>query len=134
MTVLIIYKVKNIITLINYVNLNNQDYKAKREKIPDPPVFYAPKRARALNRISEKEISLFNSNENFVNEIRNDEENINSVIFSEYFGYQNPSFLAGYKNNQMKNKTIYSMNQLRNAVIRKEILKNENPNKIIDVV
>ena len=34
----------------------------------------------------------------------------------------------------MKNKTIYSMNQLRNAVIRKEILKNENPNKIIDVV
>ena len=94
MTVLIIYKVKNIITLKNYVNLNNQDYKAKREKIPDPPVFYAPKRTRALNRIPEKEISLFNLNENFINEIRNDEENINSVIFSEYFGYQNPSFLA----------------------------------------
>ena len=60
-----------------------------------------------------------NSNESFLNEIRNDEENINDKIFIKYFGYQNPSFLAKnlvkaneFKNNQMENKAIYLMNDL----------------------
>ena len=28
----------------------------------------------------------------FMNEIKDDEKNINSELFNEYFGYQNPSF------------------------------------------
>ena len=45
-----------------------------------------PNRTRTLNRISKQEISPFKLNENFVNEIRNDEENINSEIFQKVLG------------------------------------------------
>ena len=38
-------------------------------------------------------ISPFKLNENFVNEFRNDEKNINNETFREYFGYRNPAFL-----------------------------------------
>ena len=46
----------------------------------------SPNRTRTLNRISKQEISPFKLNENFVNEIRNDEENINSEIFQKKLG------------------------------------------------
>ena len=66
---------------------------------------------------------------------------INSEIFNEYFGYQNPSFLTKdlMKTDQSKNKqilkqTIDSINDLRNSIIKKEIPANENPNKMIDIV
>ena len=72
-----------------------------------------------------------------MNEIINDEENINHEIFREYITYQNPSFVAkellkanDIKNNEIVNQVIYSMNELRKAVIRKEILENENPDKL----
>ena len=78
------------------------------------------------SRIPKVEISLFKLNENFVNAIRNDEENINGEIFRKYLGYQNPSFLAKdllkdiqVKNNEIVNQAIYSINELRNNVIRK---------------
>ena len=55
---------------------------------------------------------------------------MNSEIFRKYFVYQNPSFLAKYllkanqvKNNQIVNQAIYSINELRNAVIRKSFSK-----------
>ena len=32
------------------------------------------------------------------------------------------------------NEAIYSTNELRNVVIKKEIPQNENPNKILDIV
>ena len=74
------------------------------------------------------------------NGVINDEENINSESFWEYFGYQNPSFLAKglvkadqVKSNQIENQAISSINALRNAVTRKEIPENENPNKIIGI-
>ena len=75
-----------------------------------------------------------------MNEIKNYEENINNEIYKEYFGYQDTSFLAKnllkdtqVKNNQKESKAIYSMNVLRNAVIRKEIPENENPVKVINI-
>ena len=60
-----------------------------------------------------------------------------SEIFKKCFRYQNPSSLAEdlfntnqTKNNQIVNQATDSINELRNAVIRKEIPENENPNKI----
>ena len=77
-------------------------------------------------KISKQEIFPFKLHEIFVNEIRNDEENINNEIFKEYFWHQYPSFLvknlliaSQVKNNQTANKAVHSMNELRNAVIRK---------------
>ena len=68
-------------------------------------------------------------------------KNVNSKILNKYFGYQNPSFLANYlietnqsKNNEIINQTIDSINELKNAVSKKEIPENENQNKIIDIV
>ena len=43
----------------------------------------SPNQTRTLDRISKQEISPFKLNENFVNEIRNNEENINSEIFQK---------------------------------------------------
>ena len=45
---------------------------------PHPPVFYLPKQAISLPKIK---ISPFKLNENFLSEIRNDEENVNSELF-----------------------------------------------------
>ena len=62
-------------------------------------------------------------------------------IFREYFGYQNPLFLAKellkashVENNPTVNQAIYSMNELRKAVIRKEFPEKQNPNKAIGIV
>ena len=38
----------------------------------------------------------------FINEIINEKKDINNEIFAEYFGYQNPSFLA---------KDLFNVNQ-----------------------
>ena len=90
-------------------------------------------------RHTRSEISILN--EYFVNKIKNDEKNINTEVFNEYFGYQNPSFLAEdlFKANQVKNdqivdQTIDSINELRNSIVKKEIPENENLNKITDIV
>ena len=77
----------------------------------------------------------------FINEIKNDEKkNVNSEILNKYFRYQNSSFLANYlietnqsKNNEIINQTVDSINELKNAVSKKEIPENENENKIIDI-
>ena len=65
-----------------------------------------------------------------INKLRNDEENVNNEIFEENFGYQTPSFLPKnllkankMKNNQIVYQAIYSINEIRNPVLRKEILK-----------
>ena len=90
-------------------------------------------------RHTRSEISILN--EYSVNKIKNDEKNINTEVFNEYFGYQNPSFLAEdlFKANQVKNdqivdQTIDSINELRNSIVKKEIPENENLNKITDIV
>ena len=66
---------------------------------------------------------------------------INTEVFNEYFGYQNPSFLIKdlikvnqTKDNEIVNQTIESINELRNSIIKNEIPKNKNPNKIIYIV
>ena len=68
-------------------------------------------------------------------------KNVNSEILNKYFRYQNSSFLANYlietnqsKNNEIINQTVDSINELKNAVSKKEIPENENENKIIDIV
>ena len=79
--------------------------------------------------------------DSFIGEIINQEKGISIEIFNEYFGYQNPSFLAKdlIKNDQSKNKqivkqTVDSINELKNSILKKEIPKNENPNKMMDIV
>ena len=46
--------------------------------------------------------------EEFLNKIKNEEENINKQICKEYFGYESPSFLVRdlYESNQNKNDMI----------------------------
>ena len=62
-------------------------------------------------------------------------------MFSEYFEYQNPLLLAKdlIKTDQSNSKqivkqTINSINKLKNYAIKKQILKNENPNKLVNIV
>ena len=123
------------------INLVEKALKFNKQKnvIPNSQVFNRPKQTRALNRIPIEEMSPFN--ESFVNEIRNYEKNMNGERFRGYFRYQNLPFLAKdlltvnqVKSNQILNQAIYSINELRNAVIRKEIPENESVNKIISVV
>ena len=73
-----------------------------------------------------------------MNEIIADEKDINDQIFQNYFKYQNPSFLAKdlirAKNEKLVNIVNDELIDIRNAIIRKDIPENENPNKIIDIV
>ena len=77
----------------------------------------------------------------FISETIADEKDINDKIFSNYFMYQNPSFLAKdfirakqAKNEQLVNNINDELIDLRNAIIKKEILENKNPNKKVDIV
>ena len=67
-----------------------------------------PKPTKWQNKKFRPRLSLLKLSENFVNEIGHDENHITNEIFKQYFGYQNPSFLA--KNllqaNQAKNNQI----------------------------
>ena len=109
----------------------------------NPSVLYTPKQTRARSRTPEIKISrnFVNRNRNFVNEVRNDDENMNSEISKEYVNYQNPSLLEKYllkanqvKNNQTINQAINLIKELRNVVIRKEILENGNGIKTINIL
>ena len=102
----------------------------------NPSVLYTPKQTRARSRTPEIKISR-----NFVNEVRNDDENMNSEISKEYVNYQNPSLLEKYllkanqvKNNKIINQAINLIKELRNVVIRKEILENGNGIKTITML
>ena len=75
-----------------------------------------------------------------MNEIKADEKYISDQIFWNYFKYQNPSFLAKdlIRGKQAKNEQVVNnINDglidllLSNAIIKKEIPENENPNKIV---
>ena len=84
--------------------------------------------------------------QDFMNQIVDNEKDINDEMindetFLSYFKYQNPSFLAKDliratqdKNQQLVNNLNDRLIDLRNAIARKEILENENPNKIVDIV
>ena len=76
-----------------------------------------------------------------MNEILAYEKDINDETFWNYSKYQNPSFLAKdliranqFKNKQLVNDINDELIYLRNAIIKKEIPENENPNKIADIV
>ena len=56
--------------------------------------FHKHKRTKVQTKMSKQETSPFKLNENFMNKIRNYEEDINNEISIEYFRYQNPSCLA----------------------------------------
>ena len=65
--------------------------------------------------------------EEFLNEIKNEEKNINEQIFREYFNYQSPPFLVKdlYEDNQKKNDRIVkylseSLINLRNSIDSKK--------------
>ena len=42
--------------------------------------------------------------------------------------------MKNIKNNEIVNQAVYSMNELRNAIVRKEIPEAENPDKIFGTV
>ena len=69
-----------------------------------------------------------------MNEMIFAEKEINDKIFQKYFRYQNPSFLAKDlvrakqgKNEQLVKNINDELIDLRNAIIKKETLENENP-------
>ena len=77
----------------------------------------------------------------FINEIIANEKDINDEIFWNSFKYQNPSLLtkdliraAQAKNEQLLHNVNNGLIDLRNAIIRKDIPANENPNKIVHIV
>ena len=77
----------------------------------------------------------------FLNEIKKGDKNISEQIFREYFTYNAPSFLVKdfCENNKNKNDIFIkhfneSLFNLRNSFNGKEITKNENPNKIVNLV
>ena len=79
--------------------------------------------------------------EEFLNKINDEEKNINEQIFREYFNYQSLSFLVKYlyEDNQKINDIIVkylneSLIHLRNSINSKEILENENPKKVVNIV
>ena len=68
----------------------------------------------------------------FLNEIIADKKDINNEIFSQYFKYQNPSFLVKdlisakqNKNEKLVNSINNGLIDLRNNINRKEIPENE---------
>ena len=76
-----------------------------------------------------------------MNQIANDETDINTEIFNEYFKYHNLSFLIKdlSNSNETTNKKIVNhINNiwidLRNNVDKKEILEIENSDNVIDII
>ena len=75
----------------------------------------------------------------FINEIINNEKGISSEIqvnIQKYFGYQNSFILVEdiikrnqTKNNEIAYQTMSSINELKNAVQKKENPEDENINK-----
>ena len=75
--------------------------------------------------------------ENFLDEIKNDEKNMNDQIFQEYFGYHSPSILVKdllYKNDTIVKYINESLIDLRNSIDGEKIPENENPKKVVDIV
>ena len=69
------------------------------------------------------------------------EKDINDELLWNYFRHQNSSFLPKYltratqtKNEKLVNNVKDGLIDLRNAIIKKEISENKNPNKIVDIV
>ena len=76
-----------------------------------------------------------------MDKIANDGTNINTEIFNEYFMYHNPSFLVKdlcnankTRNDKIVNYIIIALIDLINAVVKKEIPENENPDKVANIV
>ena len=79
--------------------------------------------------------------EEFLKEIENEDKNINEQIFGKYFNYQSTSSLVKElsEDNENKNDMIVkylneSLIDLRNFNNSKEIPKDENPKKVVNIV
>ena len=109
--------------------------KAKRkadEEEPEPE----PLKAKAKRKKSPLELL-----EEFINEIKNDEKNINELIFKEYFFYQTPLFLAKELHNSNRNINDEIVKHVNDALVAlkkdiniKQIPENENANRIVNIV
>ena len=93
---------------------------------------------KATKAKTKCKISPLTFREEFLNEIKNEEKNINELIFIEYFNYLSPSFLVNdlCEENQNKNNIIVkyineSLINIRNSTNSKEITDNINPKKVI---
>ena len=56
------------------------------EPTSNPKAFYTPKQTKIRTKVSKQGISPFRLNANFVNKIRNDEENTNSENIDNILG------------------------------------------------
>ena len=86
---------------------------------------------------TKSKISSLKLRENFLNEIKNDEKNMNEQIFQEYFGYRSPSILVKdllYKNDTIVKLINELLIDLRNSIDGEKIPQNENPKKVVDIV
>ena len=79
--------------------------------------------------------------EEFINEIKNDEKNINELIFKEYFFLSNSIILAKELHNSNRNindKIVKHVNDalvaLKKDINIKQIPENENANRIVNIV
>ena len=80
--------------------------------------------------------------EDYNGDVLKNETDINTEIFIEFiFGFQNPSFLlrqlhnsSGIINQKILNRAKNALIELRNAVNRKKFPKNEDSEKVIDIV
>ena len=61
-------------------------YNSTPEPTFNPTAFYTPKQTKTRTKVSKQEISPFKLNADFVNEIRNDEENTNSENIENILG------------------------------------------------
>ena len=67
-----------------------------------------PETTKATKAIVKVKISPLKLRKIFLNQIKNKENNINELIFREYFDYQSPLFLVNdlYEDNQNKSHII----------------------------
>ena len=119
--------------------IRNLDKRPTHE--PTPEVATEPtKTAKALKTKTKRKISSLKLRKDFLNKIKNKDKNINEQIFKDYFFYQFPSYLAKmlYDSDKIKNNEIIKhinngLIEVRNSINSKEIPKNENPKKVVNI-
>ena len=88
---------------------------------------------------TKRKKSSFELHEKFINEIKNDEKKINKQIFQEYFFivlhyFEQNDYIIVNVNDQIVKHINDALIELKKDINRKKIPKNENANKIVDIV
>ena len=122
--------------------IKNLDKIPTQKPATEPEIATEPTKARkATEAKTESKISSLKLCEEFLNEIKNEEKNVNEQIFRDNSLFQSRSYLTKvlYDSDEIKNdKIIKNINngliELRNSINSKEIPENENPKKVVNIV